>query len=111
MFRFILLSVGIVCLISACGSESDKTGSLADNCLTFCEQRIACDSSQRLDDVWKNECRSACKAERFDDDDIPLSQKLIGCAKYRSCTEFNSCVNQGGSVTDDQYGGFSDERQ
>ncbi len=99
----------LVCfgLLTACGSDSGDAGALIDQCLLYCDQQAECYSSGLFDEDDLAACQNACEEERFDEPDLNLSQALINCAKYGSCTQFTSCVAQGGSTSDDEYGGFS----
>ncbi|RJO67517.1 MAG: hypothetical protein C4523_09290 [Myxococcales bacterium] len=96
-------------LLFGCGTEGDFTGDLAEKCLSYCELRFACDESGSVEESYIAACRSACEREDYDNADLELSEALIGCAKYDDCRLFYDCYAKGGSVTDDEYGGYSNE--
>ena len=106
----LLLSAAIAAMgVVSCASDIGSDEAMIDRCLAFCDLKVQCDAADSLPETYLADCQNACDAEASQNADLGLSRALISCSHTTACADFNACVAQGGSSTDDEYGGFSGE--
>lgn len=111
-FRTLVSLAGFILLILSgflvsCGKKTFEENILVDLCLNYCEKLYECDLSGEYTREKRDACQESCDLEDFTRPEVFLSETLVPCGKYTECPPFAACVEQGGTLVDDQYGGYS----